>query len=122
MKLSFSGWLSRLGVDKDHLRQIYWLVRPHWKRLLLSVLCMIGVGWAVAGTAYLIKPVLDKIFVNKDETMLKILPIAVLVLVTGQGIVSLGKCLSYRLYRPIRCSRTAQEAARSYTDAPLVFF
>jgi subfamily B ATP-binding cassette protein MsbA len=51
---------------------------------------MIGVGWASAGTAYLIKPVLDKIFVNKDTTMLKILPLVVLVLVTGKGIFLWG--------------------------------
>jgi subfamily B ATP-binding cassette protein MsbA len=66
------------------------LITPHWKKMLLSVLCMIGVGWAVAATAYLIKPVLDKIFVNKDATMLKILPLAVLVIVTAKGICLWG--------------------------------
>lgn len=85
MKFSTGEWLSRLGVNKDHAQRIFELLRPHWKKLLLSVLCMMGVGWTVAGTAYLIRPVLDKIFVNKDESMLKILPLAVLVLVTVKG-------------------------------------
>jgi subfamily B ATP-binding cassette protein MsbA len=51
---------------------------------------MMGVGLATAGAAYLIKPVLDDIFVNKDETMLKIMPIAVLVLVTSKGMFLWG--------------------------------
>jgi subfamily B ATP-binding cassette protein MsbA len=51
---------------------------------------MMGVGLATAGAAYLIKPVLDDIFVNKNETMLKIMPIAVLVLVTSKGMFLWG--------------------------------
>ena len=51
---------------------------------------MMGVGFATAGAAYLIKPVLDGIFVNKNETMLKILPLAVLVLVTIKGVCLWG--------------------------------
>jgi len=54
------------------------------------MICMMGVGLATAGAAYLIKPVLDDIFVNKDETMLKIMPIAVLVLVTSKGMFLWG--------------------------------
>ncbi len=66
------------------------LVTPYWKRLLLAILSMMGVGFATAGAAYLIKPVLDGIFVNKNETMLKILPLAVLVLVTSKGVFLWG--------------------------------
>ncbi|MGC9194362.1 MAG: ABC transporter ATP-binding protein [Syntrophobacteraceae bacterium] len=90
MRLFISKTLVRLGVNKDHLNEIAKLIRPHWKKLALSILCMIGVGWASAGTAYLIKPVLDKIFVNKDTTMLKILPLVVLALVTGKGMFLWG--------------------------------
>ncbi|MGO9313647.1 MAG: ABC transporter ATP-binding protein [Syntrophobacteraceae bacterium] len=56
----------------------------------MAILCMMGVGFATAGAAYLIKPVLDGIFVNKNETMLKILPLAVLVLVTSKGVFLWG--------------------------------
>ncbi len=90
MKLSVSEKLGKLGVNNDHLRQIVQLLKPHWKKLVLSVICMIGVGWAAAGTAYLIRPVLDKIFVDKNATMLKILPLAVLVIVTVKGICLWG--------------------------------
>ncbi len=66
------------------------LVRPHWKRLGLGMLCMTGVSATTAATAYLIKPVLDEIFVNKNETTLKILPLMVLVVVTVKGMCLWG--------------------------------
>lgn len=77
-------------ISKKAYRQLFDLVKPYWKRLGLAMACMMGVGWATAGTAYLIKPVLDDIFVNKNETMLKIMPLAVLVLVTAKGMFLWG--------------------------------
>ncbi len=84
-KGGFSGLVSRTAY-----KRLFDLVRPYWKRLSLAILCMMGVGFATAGAAYLIKPVLDGIFVNKNETMLKILPLAVLVLVTSKGVFLWG--------------------------------
>jgi subfamily B ATP-binding cassette protein MsbA len=71
-------------------KRLFSVVRPHWKRLAVAMVCMTGVGWAVAWTAYLIKPVLDDIFVNKNETMLKLLHLAVLALVTLKGMFLWG--------------------------------
>jgi len=45
---------------------------------------MIAIG--TSGSAYVIKPVLDEIFINKDETMLTILPFAVIFLYSLKGI------------------------------------
>ena len=77
-------------VSRKTYRQLVDMVRPHWKRLALGMLSMAGVGAATAATAYLIKPVLDEIFVNKNETMLKILPLIVLVVVTAKGMCLWG--------------------------------
>ena len=44
---------------------------------------MVALG--TSGTAYVIKPVLDEIFVNKDQDMLKLLPLAVVFLYTLKG-------------------------------------
>lgn len=76
--------------DKKTYRRMVDLVRPQWKMMSLAMLCMMGVGWTTAGTAYLIKPVLDDIFINKNESMLFILPMAVLVLVTVKGLCLWG--------------------------------
>lgn len=77
-------------MNKASYKKLIDLVRPYWKRMVLAMLCMMGVGWTTAGQAYLIKPVLDEIFTNKDQSQLLILPLAVLVLVTIRGICMWG--------------------------------
>jgi len=56
------------------------------KEIILSLIGMILVSIATAATAYLIKPVLDKIFIEKNETMLYILPIAIILAYLLKGI------------------------------------
>ena len=51
-----------------------------------AVIGMAMVSLGTSGTAYVIKPVLDEIFINKDEEMLKLLPFAVLFLYTLKGV------------------------------------
>jgi len=45
-------------------------VRPHANRLLLAALCMTLVAAATAGNAWILEPVLDKVFVAKDHALL----------------------------------------------------
>jgi len=47
---------------------------------------MIMVALGTSGTAYVIKPVLDEIFINKDESMLQVLPFMVILLYSLKGI------------------------------------
>lgn len=73
---------------KDSLkiyRRILELVRQHWGRLVLAMLFMVGVAVLTSGTAYLVKPVLDEIFFKKDMKMLKLLPIAIVLLYVVKG-------------------------------------
>ncbi len=67
--------------------------RPYWRRVVLAMLCMLGVAGTTAATAYLIKPVLDDVFIRKDMTMLRILPVIVLVIFVVKGVCSW--CNSY---------------------------
>ncbi len=67
---------------------------PYYKNyklyFLIAVIGMIMVSIGTAGTAYVIKPVLDEIFVNKDTAMLQMLPLVVLFL---YGLKGFGKFL-----------------------------
>ncbi len=67
---------------------------PYYKNyklyFLIAVIGMMMVSIGTAGTAYVIKPVLDEIFVNKDTAMLQMLPIVVLFL---YGLKGFGKFL-----------------------------
>ena len=82
--------LAKEFANKKTYKKMVKLVRAYWKRLALGMLCMMGVGWATAGSAYLIQPVLDDIFVNKRDGMLVILPLLVLAVVTVKGLCMWG--------------------------------
>ncbi len=60
------------------LKRILELVRPYWVRLGFAIVLMAIVGSLSGLTAYLVKPVMDSIFVEKNARMLKILPVLVL--------------------------------------------
>ena len=58
-------------------RRLLELVQPHWHRLAISMVCMVGVALCTAALPYLVKPVLDDIFIQKRAEMLKFLSIVV---------------------------------------------
>ncbi|MEA3315954.1 MAG: ABC transporter ATP-binding protein [Campylobacterota bacterium] len=63
---------------------------PYYKdyklKFLLSFIGILLVALGTSGTAYIIKPLLDEIFINKDEAMLAIIPLIVISLYTAKGI------------------------------------
>ncbi len=61
-------------------------VKPHFHLLIFAMFCMLVVALTTAGSAYLVKPVLDKIFLEKNLRMLKLLPLAILVFYAIKGI------------------------------------
>ena len=63
------------------------LVRPHWWRLAVAMVCMSGVAATTSAVAYLIKPLLDEVFIAQDMNKLKSVPGLVLGAVPGQGIL-----------------------------------
>ena len=62
---------------------------PYYKdyigRFVLVIIGIILVSAGTAGSAYIIKPLLDEIFINKDEMMLSLIPIIIIALYTGKG-------------------------------------
>ena len=66
-------------------------LRPHWKKLLAAGICMIIVAAATAANAWLMQPVLDDVFLNKDRAMLMLVPVAVLVVALVNGFASYGQ-------------------------------
>ena len=55
---------------------------------MLAMLCMLVVGAMTSALAFLVKPVLDEIFLNKNEEMLIWIPIAVIVIYMIKGVCS----------------------------------
>ncbi|MBU4604595.1 MAG: ABC transporter ATP-binding protein, partial [Proteobacteria bacterium] len=67
------------------------MVRPYWKRLAGAMALMVLVGASTSAMAYLVKPVMDKIFVARDSDLLMLMPIGIIVLYTVKGLSSYGQ-------------------------------
>ncbi|MBU1275933.1 MAG: lipid A export permease/ATP-binding protein MsbA [Proteobacteria bacterium] len=67
------------------------MVRPYWKRLAGAMILMVLVGVSTSAMAFLVKPVMDKIFVAKDAGLLMLMPIAIVVLYMVKGLASYGQ-------------------------------
>jgi subfamily B ATP-binding cassette protein MsbA len=59
---------------KDLLRQYLPYLVGYKRQFFFAILGMVAVAIGTAGTAQLIKPVLDDVFINKDEQMLLLMP------------------------------------------------
>ena len=60
-------------------------VLPYTRSLVLAVGCMVVLAATTATYAWLMEPILNEIFENKDRTMLVVLPLAVIVLFLIKG-------------------------------------
>lgn len=71
---------------KNLLKQYLPYLVGYKKQFFFAVLGMIAVAVGTAGTAQLIKPVLDDVFINKDTEMLKLMPFLLIAVFALKGI------------------------------------
>ena len=76
---------------KDRHKHLLTLIKENKYRLFLAMLCMLVIAVASSATAFLVKPVLDDIFFNKDTTMLKIIPVVVVLIYFLRGLGMYGQ-------------------------------
>ena len=63
-------------------------MRPYVSWIVLAIFFMILVAGATATSAWLMKPVIDDVFIAKDRDMLKIISLAVLATFAVKGIAN----------------------------------
>ena len=63
-------------------------VKKHYSKLIISIFCMIIVAAATALNAWMMQPVLDEIFINKNQTLIVIIPIAIIIIAIVKGLAS----------------------------------
>ena len=66
-------------------------VKPYWMWLIVAMICAGGVSALTATYAYLVKPVLDGIFIKKDTGMLFILPAVIVAIALFKGLFSFSQ-------------------------------
>lgn len=82
--------IVRPKLRKRH-RHILYLIRDKWRYLFLAMLCMLVLAGATSATAYLVKPVLDDIFFQRDLAMLRMIPAAVILIYLLRGFSMYGQ-------------------------------
>ena len=98
------------------------LVKPHTPRFILAMLCMAVVGAATAAAAYLVKPAMDDIFLDRNEGMLILIPLAVIALYLLKGFCNYGQTvlmshIGFRIVTDLR-----NDLYRHILRQPLSFF
>ena len=71
---------------KEFFKQYIPYYKDYITKFLLALLGILLVAGGTSGTAYIIKPLLDDIFISKDVEMLQILPFAVVALYFAKGL------------------------------------
>ncbi|MBW1897894.1 MAG: ABC transporter ATP-binding protein [Deltaproteobacteria bacterium] len=114
--------MKRIFKLENRHKTLIGMVRENTFRLFLATCCMVVVAATQALAAYLIKHVLDDIFVDKDVDMLGWLPIAILIVFLFRGIGMYGQefFMSYVGEGIIR--RLRNTLYDKITDLPLSFF
>lgn len=109
-------------TNKAILLRLWAVLQPHRSKLVIAMVAMVAVGGFNALQAYLVKPLLDEIFVHRDAHLLNLLPLALLAVFFVKGIFyflysyfleMVGQCV-------IRDLRTKVYA--HIMDQPLSFF
>jgi subfamily B ATP-binding cassette protein MsbA len=74
-------------TNKEIFLRLYEVIKPYQAKLLIAMIAMICVSVATGAQTWLVKDVLDKIFIEQNGFYLKILPLAVLLIFFLKGIV-----------------------------------
>lgn len=74
-------------------KRILKLAKPHISKFILAMLCMLAVGVTVSALAFLVKPALDEIFLNKNASLLKWIPMVIILIYIIKGTCSYGQTI-----------------------------
>jgi subfamily B ATP-binding cassette protein MsbA len=80
-----------ISLFTEREKRILALIRGNWSRLLAAMICMMMIAASTSSTAFLVKHMLDDIFMEKDERMLTLLPLAIAIIFLLRGIALFGK-------------------------------
>jgi subfamily B ATP-binding cassette protein MsbA len=107
---------------KNRHKRLLALIKKNKFRLFLAMACMLVIAVASSATAFLVKPVLDDIFFNKDTTMLKIIPLVVVLIyfLRGLGMYGQDYLMNYVGENVIKDLRN--DLYNRIQDLPIAFF
>ena len=78
---------TRFMTNKEIFSRLVPVVRPYGKKMAVAMAAMVLVAAFNAMQAYMVKPLLDNIFVNKNQDLLNILPFALVAVFAVKGVL-----------------------------------
>ena len=113
--------LSELTFKKRH-KKILELVKGQKLRLTIAMLCMVLMAGTDLAQAWVVKPLFDEIFVNKNEEMLKLLPIMFVGIYFFRSFAYYGEQYFMEYVGQDIIRRLRNQLYFRLTDLPLSFF
>ncbi len=83
----------KLITNKFTKRQkhLFNIIIKYWRWFAIGMVCSVVGAVSSSASAYLVKPLLDDIFINKDKTMMLIIPGLVILISLIKGVTSYGR-------------------------------
>jgi subfamily B ATP-binding cassette protein MsbA len=88
---------TKSSNDITLYKRLLFYVKPYWGLIVVSLLLALLVSGADGAIAWMVKPIMDDIFVNKNQELLKLIPVALLVLYFVKGLSRFGQSYLMRL-------------------------
>jgi subfamily B ATP-binding cassette protein MsbA len=107
---------------KERHRSILRHIKKNRNRLIISGVCSLMIASSTSAMGYLIKPVIDDVFVNKDTTGLILLPIAIIIVFLVRGLGRYGQEYFMNYISEDIIRRLRNELYDRIQDLPLAFF
>jgi len=107
---------------KDRHKQLFGMIKDSWHVMFMAMVCMLVMSAGTAAAAYLLKPAIDDVFINKDVRMLKLIPAAIVIVYFFRAVAMYGQeyLMSYVGQNIIR--RLRNTLYNRIQDLPLSFF
>lgn len=107
---------------KDRHRSIFRYIKENRYRLIISGVCSLMIASSTTAMGYLIKPVIDDVFVNKDTTGLILLPLAIIIVFLIRGLGRYGQEYFMNYVSEDIIRRLRNQLYNRIQDLPLAFF
>ncbi len=77
-------------------KRLFQYIKPYRMRVIMAMICMVFFALCTGGTAWLVQPAMDKIFLDKDMRTLFLIPIVIVGLYLIKGVFYYGQ--AYFMY------------------------
>ncbi|MCF8095067.1 MAG: ABC transporter ATP-binding protein/permease, partial [Desulfobacteraceae bacterium] len=103
-------------------KRILEYIRQSRGKLALAMFCMIVVSATTSATAFLVKPILDDVFMKKNEQMLLLMPLAVMIIYLLRGAAMYGQEFLMHYVGETIIRKMRENLYDRISDLPLSFF